>query len=627
MGNQDKKDTDLYNRTVEAYKMARTSEKPAEPIEDEYSPGEAPLLAQAGRGMMDVYQGSKQLALNVGEKMGMGDAEGYNKQLEEELGLYNKSNPGIQPARIAGNIATPLSLIPGSLGRTAVQRGASTLGAGGAFGATQPVEGDEDYWNKKATQTAIGAALAPVAPLAIRGGQAIGNFGKRVTRPFSDEGITADLADLFQKEAGDADSVQKIVQAITSRKTYVPGNAPTVGQSIADATRGTGDDYGAALVRLEKELGSEGIEGQVLRSQAAQQAAGRKGVIDAIAGTDADLAAAEAARKAGSLERYSAAYSKRPKITEKVPEVVPPQPTGILSATGEQIMSPETVKFATRIESNLRKLIKDPFLKKAVPMANNLAKAEGITLKSNPIKYLHYVKIGLDKQLSKTGDDALSNTEKRAVREIKGKLVDWIGGKSPAYSEAREGFARESIPINRMEVGRELQKGLSKSSDLSAPMESPAPFLGAVRDAPRTLKRGTGFNRYNELGDVLTPEQTRGVQNVANELLRKQQQDAMGRSVSPILNKLETEIEPRLPRILERNVVIANAVLRKLGMDKSPDYQRVAIDILQNPDKILPLLKLPESDPRRLLAMEIMKNLPKQVPAQTGARTSVQENQ
>lgn len=128
------------------------------------------------------------------------------------------------------------------------------------------------------------------------------------------------------------------------------------------------------------------------------------------------------------------------------------------------------------------------------------------------------------------------------------------------------------------------------------------------------------------MGEVLSPEQTGGVRNVANELLRKQQQDVMGR-INPIISKMDTEISPRLPRLLERNIVIANSVLKKVGMDKSPEYHRIAVDMLQNPDKILPYLKLPANDPKRLLAVEIMKNLSAQVPAQTGARMAVQENQ
>lgn len=579
----------------EEFEFRLRLERESAPIEDEYSPGEAPILAQVGRGMMDVYQGGKQLALNVGEKIGLGDASEYNEQLAEELRLYNKDNPPLQAGRIAGNIATPLSLIPGAVGTGALARGASTVGAGGVFGATQPVEDDEDYWGKKATQTAIGAALAPVAPLAIKGIGGISNFVGRQTRPFSDEGIARDIGDLLGKEAGDADSVQKIKDAIINRQTYVPGNVPTAGQAIADAARGSGDDFGASIVKLEKELAREGVEGQPLRSQAAAQAKGRQGVIDAIAGTDAELAAAEAARTSRTAPLY--------KAVEESTEVV------------------DTTPVLGKIDDILAKNPNETDI--TTPLSSIRAKLES---GDNSPQALYSLSKEIKKMMGKITPGGQKEYNVTVLNEIKGVLDTKIGETERAFDIAKRAYRAKSVPINRMETGRELQKGLSKSSDLSAPVESPAPFLGAMRDAPRTLKRGTGFNRYNELGEVLSPEQTVGARNVANELLRKQQQDVMGR-INPVISKMDTEISPRLPRLLERNIVIANSVLKKVGMDKSPEYHRIAVDMLQNPDKILPYLKLPANDPKRLLAVEMMKNISAQAPAQTGARMAVQENQ
>ena len=581
----------------------RLGEEPEEQPEDEYRQSEAPFMAQVGRGMMDVYQGGKQLALEYGAKFGKGAAEErnkaisdrYNKQLEEELGLYNAQNPPIQAGRIAGNILTPLSLVPGAAGTGALARGASTVAAGGLFGATQPVEDDEEYWKSKAAQTAIGAALAPVAPLAIKGVGGISNFIGRQTRPFSDEGIARDIGGLIEKEAGDAQSVQKIRDAIINRQTHVPGNAPTAGQSIADAARGSGDDFGASIVKLEKELAREGVEGQPLRAQAAEQAARREGVIGAIAGTDADLAVAKAARKSRTDPLY--------KAVEESVEIV------------------DTAPVLGKIDDILAKNPNETDI--TTPLASIRDK---LTSGDNSPQALYSLSKEIKKMMGRITPGGQKEYNVNVLNEIKGVLDTKIGESERAFDIAQRAYKAKSAPINRMQVGRELQKGLVKSSDLSAPVESPAPFLGAVRDAPRTLKRGTGFNRYNELGDVLSPEQTTGVQNVANELLRKQQQDVMGR-INPVISKMDTEISPRLPRLLERNIVIANSLLKRIGMDKSPEYHRIAVDMLQNPDKILPYLKLPEGDPKRRLAMEIMKNLPAQVPAQTGARISAQENQ
>lgn len=91
--------------------------------------------------------------------------------------------------------------------------------------------------------------------------------------------------------------------------------------------------------------------------------------------------------------------------------------------------------------------------------------------------------------------------------------------------------------------------------------ETPGTFTNAVRNSPRTVKRATGVGYYDELGDVLEPAEIAKVEAVTNELLRQKHQSLMERSVRPMFSKLDKSIEPRLPAILERSVVIANHAL------------------------------------------------------------------
>ena len=206
---------------------------------------------------------------------------------------------------------------------------------------------------------------------------------------------------------------------------------------------------------------------------------------------------------------------------------------------------------------------------------------------------------------------------KGALNSVKKILDDEIGKTEKAFKTAQDVYRKGSRPINQMQVGREMALKLENAMET----ETPGTFLNAIRNAPRTVQRATGLGVYENLGDILKPGQLRKVDNVAQELLRQKQQAIMERSVRPIFSDIKGGIEPRLPRILERSVVIANHALSKLGVDKSDEYHKLALDMLMNPERLIQVLKQPEQDVSRKLAMQIVDRLSAQIPAQTAARS------
>lgn len=88
-------------------------------------------MVSVGQGMMDVYGGAKQKYLNLTDPAA---AEKYTQQRNEENAIIEKGrgDRGFDFARLGGNIATPLSLIPmggaGLFGRTVMGAGAGGLG-------------------------------------------------------------------------------------------------------------------------------------------------------------------------------------------------------------------------------------------------------------------------------------------------------------------------------------------------------------------------------------------------------------------------------------------------------------------------------------------------------------------
>ena len=524
------------------------------------------------------------------------------RQQEEEYqaARAEQGRTGFDPNRLMGNAIS--TAVPG-VGAARLAQPASMLGkvglgsaTGAGYGLLTPTQ-DEDFWPTKGQQAGIGAMFGGAIPgatgLAGKGAQWV----DEITKPMYKKGIGRDVKKFVTEAAGD--EREALIQALQKAK----GNQ-TAGQAIARASSPS-NQAGGQFVRLEKDLAKTTQAGVPLKERYAQQAAERSAVIDSIARSPSVLKSAKKARDASSKQNYTAAYQQKPKITEQVTLQASPKPTGIVDASGKPIMGAATTRKVTRLEKEFRDILDDPFIKKAIPTANNLAKTEGFTLKSNPTKYIHKIKIGLDKQLMKTGDDALSNSERRAVQVVKDKLLAYAEKKNNLYEVARAQFAKQSIPINRMEVGGQLRKGLVNASEA----ETPTAYLNAMREAPRTLKRATGFKRYDELGDVLSPDQVSGANKVKDALVNQAKAKRMAADSESIIASLPSEIEFSLPRLLSRPIVIANAALRAIGKDKSMEYKALMVDIMKDPKKLEAALQLPASNPKLAMAKDIAQQI------------------
>ena len=150
-------------------------------------------MVSVGQGMMDVYGGAKQKYLNLTDPAA---AEKYTQQRNEENAIIEKGrgDRGFDFARLGGNIATPLSLIPmggaGLLGRTSMGAGAGGLGGYLNF---DPKNTTESNLTNAAVGTVAGGALGAVLPPVIRGviqgahqgAQSIGNAVGSAWRSFT----------------------------------------------------------------------------------------------------------------------------------------------------------------------------------------------------------------------------------------------------------------------------------------------------------------------------------------------------------------------------------------------------------------------------------------------------------
>lgn len=141
------------------------------------------------------------------------------------------------------------------------------------------------------------------------------------------------------------------------------------------------------------------------------------GLLDAAAGSPADVAAAKAARAQTANQLYSQA------VTD-----APIQPS-----------------------ADLLKLADRPSMQKAVEMAKGLAAENdqniGDALSST--QGLHYVKLALDNIANSAGKPGFENVSKASVRKTQDDLIGEIGKIAPDYIAAKDAYKAASGPINQ----------------------------------------------------------------------------------------------------------------------------------------------------------------------------------
>ena len=156
-------------------------------------------------------------------------------------------------------------------------------------------------------------------------------------------------------------------------------------------------------------------------------------------------------------------------------------------------------------DPSLMQMADDPYIREAMPDALKLSKSQGVTFKNNPTKFVHNLKISLDKMLTRTGETAFARGERAQVMDVKNRLVNWLETKAPEYGTARATYAEMSRPINQMEVGQYLENKLRVPLDTG---ERASTFATAVNDAAGTIQRATtGSPRFQNLSDVLKKHQ------------------------------------------------------------------------------------------------------------------------
>jgi len=192
-------------------------------------------------------------------------------------------------------------------------------------------------------------------------------------------------------------------------------------------------------------------------------------------------------------------------------------------------------------------------LKKVNALMTGKAKeVDGKTVIEKPtLKLLHNAKLELDQMLSKQGENALGNTTKRQVTEIKDLLLQQMDEASPDYRAARELFAAESPPVSALQdsiVGKIADLDDTQLKSVTSKIFDPAQTNPQVVLKAREAITNTDPDAWNEivrtelerrLGSIKATTESGTVENLPGQLYRALFPNAKSETV--LMNALTAE--------------------------------------------------------------------------------------
>lgn len=511
-------------------------------------------LTRIAAGVASPIVGAFQVGANIGDWINtkIGQEPVLGKYIAEKVAEYEASkkrgmealgNGGTDILGMAGSAATGGLALKGVMPAvTYAGKIAQGAGIGAVAGATTPSvkPGLAETGEQAAMGAAFGGGIPAVAPAVAAAGR--GAY-RMFVEPLTESGRTAIKGRVYAEAAGDR--APAIINALRDpTNTIVPGSMPTAGQAAVPA----GSAEWAALQKSASQVAPSDYLARTDAQKAAQLAQVRT-----VGGTPADLTRAEGTRSANALNNYGVAT------------------TAGIDQDMAQAMAPQ-------IENLMQRPIMQAARQDAAQWAANRSLA---TPDFGSVEGLDYLKKALDRQIASTAKrtDAVGQADLATLMQNKSDLLATVKEIAPAYDTARVAFAKDSVPVNQMQVGQYLENKLTPALGEDAKLRA-AGFAGAVKDAPGTLRRSLdNAPRYQELTQVLTPKQVSAVNSVVDDLARNARFEDMatlGSRAGPnAVDAVSSSVTQaggggKIPNPLSRVVTVANAIISRVEgkMDK-----------------------------------------------------------
>lgn len=514
------------------------------------------FLAGAGKATYDLGRGAGQM-LGLESRQDVANS----RALDAPLMRTKAGKAGL----ITGTAADllPAMWIPGAN----TMAGAAAIGAGA--GLLQP----STSTGETAANTGLGAAMGPIGLGVGRGLGALYQGARSALEPLFQGGQQRIAARTLQSFAGGPQAAQQAAATLARPPQVLPG----VQSTTAELANNSG------LAQLERTLRNNPEINTALTARNQANRGAMTGALQNIAGTDADMAAAQAARSTTAQPLYEAARDA----------VVP-------------------------ADAQLGQLLTRPSMQAAWTRAEQLAAERGETLvgeNANDIRgrTLQYLKMALQDTTNAGPQRGMGAHELAATRSTMNDLQGWITRNVPELRAADQAFAAGSAPINRMQIGQELSNRLQpaladfgNNSRLNANA-----FANAVRNGDQLAANATG-NARATLAGTLTPEQNTTIRQIGEQLGRRANADELGRAVGSNTaqnlasqNVLRQFLGPLgLPQSIGERAAqstLGQTVLRPLQWAAQTGEPRILQQLANaslNPQEAARLLQLAQRNPR-----------------------------
>jgi len=423
----------------------------------------------------------------------------------------------------------------------------STLFSGGAgLAKSRGMTGTSTALNKAAAYT---NPLQPVAFAAKAAALPIREVGKIANTAFN-----AKNALLMRSAEGQA---PEIINALRNAQEIVPGSLPTA----AEAAAGTGVVGFQQLGRsAAREMPTE------YRGRAAEQGQARVGAIQQVGQTPEALAQAEALRAATAEKNYGVADQILASTDEQYGALLnrPAMQAALSKARELAANKDKTFEIGqNRPKQTVPSSILD---EQGRPVGETVIPAQTSELPGTSIQF---IKEAFDDLINDPNAAGFKGNEARAITGVKNEFLKWADTKNPAYAKARAIFSDQSKPVNQMQIGQYLEQKFTPTLGQGTSADRATAFATALENAPTTIKKSTGENRFATLTEALTPEQLKIVEDVKADLART----AKSRNLASGTLKQDFDVakatsaiggETIFPNMINTITTVTNSVWRKL---------------------------------------------------------------
>jgi hypothetical protein len=355
------------------------------------------------------------------------DANQGLARLNAQYAPYEAANPisagagniggqiaGTAPAMMIGPEYAGLGLA-GRLGLGAAQ---------GAAGAAMMPTSDQNFWTNKAEQVGLGGLLGGATPLATAGAGALGRGLWGAVQPLVQptQFVGRGLAGAMEP----AEAAQAAAN-IRGAQQFVPGSQPTAAQVAQTPVMVQTEKAAANMPAFKTAMAQRAVDNNDARWQA----------LMGVAGTPADLTAAQTAREAAATPLYQQAHQATANV------------------------GPAFMRYA-----------QIPEMQEAMRRANGIASLDAAVGRgiapvwpqqggSQAINgaALDYTSRALGDMIGEA-QRAGSTTRAGALTALKNNVDNWTTRYVPGVQQARDAYAAGSIPVNTMEVGQQIANGL-----------------------------------------------------------------------------------------------------------------------------------------------------------------------